>query len=199
MTERLTRAQQQAQTREKLLDSAETLFGDKGIHQTSLDQIAANAGLTKGAIYANFSGKKELIAAIMQRKIDSDEPLRPRESAGSYIDMIGETWAAHVDLPETRRFAMALLELALHGLRDKSDTETLRQWLETVRAFHARDAASLGLGDDPQMVAATLLALDIGLALQHLIDPGAVPADSFAHATSALLNALRKPEEQPRQ
>jgi AcrR family transcriptional regulator len=195
MTERPTRAQQQARTREKLLDSAETLFGDKGIHQTSLDEIATGAGLTKGAIYANFGSKKDLIAAIMQRKIDSDDPVRPRESAESYLKLIGDSWTESVDLPETRRFAMVFCELWLHGMRDAGDGESLRQWLQAVRNFHAQDAETLGLGDAPQVTAAMLLALDIGLGLQHLVDPDAVPADMFARASQALLGVLTKPEE----
>lgn len=187
MTERLTRAQQQARTREKLLDSAEMLFGEKGIHQTSLDEIAGAAGLTKGAVYANFGGKKDLIAAIVARKIDDDEPVRPRMSMDDYLEQAGRTWEENVPTPEVRRFAMAFMELWLHGMRSDGDREALREWMRTVRGFHARDAEDLGLDGDPKQTAALMLALDIGIGLQYMLDPEEVPAHTYTRGIEKLL------------
>ncbi|MFI5931388.1 TetR/AcrR family transcriptional regulator [Actinoplanes sp. NPDC051494] len=188
MTERLTRAEQQARTREKLLDSAETLFGEQGIHQTSLDQIAAAAGLTKGAIYANFGGKKELITAIAERKLAEDVPVRPRESLESWIGALGGDFETSMPKPEIRRFALAFVELWLNGMRDEGSTETVRQWLRRVRELHARDAEALGV-HDPQRTAALLLALDVGIGLQSFIDPEAVPPEFYTRGIEAVLRA----------
>src|SRR4051812_49564051 len=102
MTERLTRAEQQAVTRARLLDSAETLFGDRGIHRSSLDDIAAAAGLTKGAVYANFGSKKDLIAAILERKLASDDGAGAHPPAGSlpaWADHLGASYEANVGRP----------------------------------------------------------------------------------------------------
>jgi AcrR family transcriptional regulator len=184
------------QTREKLLDSAESLFGEHGIHQTSLDQIAADAGLTKGAIYANFGGKKDLIAAIMERRIDDDEPVRPRMGAGDYIRARGDDYEKNIVTPETRRFAMAFTELWLHGMRSADDAETLKRWLRTIREYHRRDARDVGM-DQPETVASLLMALDIGIALQHLVDPGEVPGTDYRSGVEAVVRAFTRTEEQP--
>ncbi|MFI7600846.1 TetR family transcriptional regulator [Actinoplanes sp. NPDC049681] len=189
MAERLTRAQQQERTRERLLDSAETLFGDRGIHRTTLDDIAAAAGLTKGAIYANFGGKTDLIAALLQRKLDGEEPVRSRMTAESWVKSMGESYEAHAPTPEVRRFAMAFVELWLFGMRDESHRGLFREWLRTVRAHLAEDAAVLGdrLPLPTDQAAALLLALDIGVALQYLTDPEAVPVTTYTRGVEALM------------
>ncbi len=52
------RAQQSEATREALLAAGRDLFGTRGYTETSLDAIVAEAGVTKGALYHHFSGKK---------------------------------------------------------------------------------------------------------------------------------------------
>lgn len=58
------RAQQGAATREALLAAGRRLFGTGGYAETSLDAVVAEAGVTKGALYHHFSGKKELFEAV---------------------------------------------------------------------------------------------------------------------------------------
>lgn len=54
-------------TRHLLLDAAEKVFNEKGVAQTSLADIAAAAGLTRGAIYWHFESKADLFHAMMER------------------------------------------------------------------------------------------------------------------------------------
>ncbi len=54
-------------TRAKLLDAARTLFGTQGYNDTSLDDIVATAGVTKGALYHHFSGKEDLFRALFEQ------------------------------------------------------------------------------------------------------------------------------------
>ena len=74
-------------TREALLDAAETLFEAQGVGHTSLEQIAAAAGVTRGAVYWHFRNKSDLFNAMMSRAvlpleqhwrgdIDAEDPLR---------------------------------------------------------------------------------------------------------------------------
>lgn len=55
------------QTRELLLNSAEKLFSENGVANTSLQEIALAAGLTRGAIYWHFQNKHDLINALWDR------------------------------------------------------------------------------------------------------------------------------------
>lgn len=54
-------------TRHKLLDAAEVVFSAKGVTGASLSEVAAEAGVTRGAIYWHFKDKVDLFDAMMQR------------------------------------------------------------------------------------------------------------------------------------
>jgi AcrR family transcriptional regulator len=54
-----------ARTRERLVEAAVQAIADKGFHAATLDEIAARAGLTKGAIYDNFESKDALFLAAV--------------------------------------------------------------------------------------------------------------------------------------
>ena len=57
---RVTRAERQAQTRERLIEVAREMFLSDGYAATSLDKVAVRAGFSKGAVYSNFAGKEQL-------------------------------------------------------------------------------------------------------------------------------------------
>ncbi|HEX3062757.1 MAG TPA: TetR family transcriptional regulator [Usitatibacter sp.] len=62
------RTKEEAQeTRESILDAAEVVFHDKGVAHASLEEVAAQAQVTRGAIYWHFKDKAELFDAMMQR------------------------------------------------------------------------------------------------------------------------------------
>ena len=63
---RKTKQEAQA-TRERILDAAEVVFHDKGVAHASLEEIAAEAEVTRGAIYWHFKDKAELFDAMMKR------------------------------------------------------------------------------------------------------------------------------------
>ena len=58
-----------SETRRRVLDAAFTTFGERGIAATSLNEVAAAAGLTKGAVYSNFASKDELVLALMEEHV----------------------------------------------------------------------------------------------------------------------------------
>jgi AcrR family transcriptional regulator len=64
---RLTREDSQEQTRHRLLDAAQKLFAKKGLDRTSVEDIAAAAGYTRGAFYSNFKTKGDLFIALLRR------------------------------------------------------------------------------------------------------------------------------------
>ena len=63
--EKWTRERRRELTRTALIDSAMEVFGRRGFEGASLDEIAENAGFTRGAIYKNFASKEELFFAVM--------------------------------------------------------------------------------------------------------------------------------------
>ena len=61
------REEYSAATRQALLDSATALFAERGYARTSLDEIAAGARVTKGALYGHFAGKQALFRAVLDQ------------------------------------------------------------------------------------------------------------------------------------
>lgn len=67
MTRRTQAARTQATTTE-LIETARRLFGRDGYTATSIDDIARESGMTKGAVYHHFAGKSELFRAVFVRQ-----------------------------------------------------------------------------------------------------------------------------------
>src|SRR5690606_8288522 len=67
-TEMARRTKEDAlETREGILDAAEDCFREKGLSGTSLEAIAARAGVTRGAVYWHFKNKAEVLEAMISR------------------------------------------------------------------------------------------------------------------------------------
>ena len=62
----MNRAESQERTRRALLDAADRRFESQGYFGTTLAEIAADAGVTKGAVYANFRSKADLFLSVRQ-------------------------------------------------------------------------------------------------------------------------------------
>jgi len=104
---RLTREQKQAETREKLLAAALSLFARVGYGGASIDRIAEEAGFSKGAIYSNFGSKEDIFFQVLATYSESLLPdvlgaLDGAVSAQEAIEILA-AWADErsrdVDLP----------------------------------------------------------------------------------------------------
>src|ERR687888_2407864 len=65
---RLTRAERAARTRELLMSAAAKVCARHGLERASIDEMAEEAGFTKGAFYANFRSKEELFLAMLDER-----------------------------------------------------------------------------------------------------------------------------------
>src|SRR6058998_4036386 len=64
------------ESRDELLTAALRVFAQRGYREAGVDEIAAEAGYSKGALYWHFSGKEELLTALLEERIDA--PMRER-------------------------------------------------------------------------------------------------------------------------
>ena len=93
------RSQHVEATRRAVLDAARTAFGAKGYAQASVDEIAAAARVTKGAVYHHFSGKEALFRAV-HAEVEADAVGRAagaQITGGSPIDQIVARVNAYLD------------------------------------------------------------------------------------------------------
>src|ERR1700712_2701017 len=54
--------------RDRLLETADRLFYDEGIHNVGIDRVLEQAGVAKGSLYYNFSGKDELVRTYLHNR-----------------------------------------------------------------------------------------------------------------------------------
>jgi AcrR family transcriptional regulator len=57
------------ETQAKILDAAEAVFSEQGFDMTQLEEVAARAGFTRGAIYAHYASKEDLFLALMEQRV----------------------------------------------------------------------------------------------------------------------------------
>lgn len=68
------------QTRTQLIDAAEIVFHRKGVAQTSLNEIALEANLTRGAFYWHFKNKQDIFKAMLDRQaLSSGQTFQQRD------------------------------------------------------------------------------------------------------------------------
>lgn len=87
-----SRAETMAETREKLISAARRSFAARGFAESAMEDITAEAGLTRGALYHQFGGKKGLLEAVIEQ-IDAEMTERLSEISSR----ASSTWAALID------------------------------------------------------------------------------------------------------
>lgn len=196
---RLSRSEAQGRTRQLLLDAAEDAFADRGFAGASLEQIAAAAGLTRGAVYSNFADKTDLFFAVLERKLERQVAevggaIRDAgDPAGFVAALRGPAWRRPTE--EQRRWVLLYDEFRLFALRNPGAAERLAAYERHERDSYVEAATFLlgQLGVEPpadlRLIAAVIFALDESLVRQHLVDPDDVPDGAFADALALLLEA----------
>jgi len=124
---RLTRREQQEQTRVRLIDAANRMFAEGGIIAASLRNLCARAGFSQGAFYSNFTSKDELLLSVIERHIQQEVSLMQElvsKSDSEGIDGALERLACRLsELARDPQWSLLSVELQLHSRRDPSFAE----------------------------------------------------------------------------
>ena len=188
MAVRLSRDERKARTRDDLLEAAHQVFLRHGFHGATLDEIAEGAGYTKGAVYSNFEGKDGLFLGLLDAQfVARVEPHLERFRAAEELE---EALRANGRLlAETARneprWAPLLVEFWTHASRDpRRRAEALLRHdrvLDTIGAALAELADRFGVAwsRPPRELVRAASAFARGMALERLLDPEAVPAETF--------------------
>jgi AcrR family transcriptional regulator len=189
------RSQHVEATRRAVLAAARALFGRKGYGQTSVDEIAAAARVTKGAVYHHFAGKEALFRAVYS-EVEAEAQARTAEAidpAGSAIDRIVAGVSAYLDVAldeEVRRITLidgpTVLGLEPEGPADQQPGYV---FLRSSLAAAIADGQIIDL--DPGVLAHLIggLALLGGLLIARASDPDQTRA-ALGPALDALLRGL---------
>lgn len=189
------RAETMAENRAKLLAAARKAFAEKGFAAAAMDELTAEAGLTRGALYHNFGDKRGLLAAVVHQ-IDADMAARAQQAGARAADpwegLLAEG-AAYIEMaldPEVQRIVL------LDGpavLGDPSQWPSQNSCLAATRQTVARLIAEGVMKPVDAEAAARLLngaALNAALWVAASDDPEDVlpkAVAAFRHLATGLL------------
>ncbi len=199
---RLTREQSKALTRERLLDGARKVFARSGFHGASVEEIAAQAGYSTGALYSNFDGKQALFLALMDREIDEHareiaEAVRERATVAERARGGADRWMAMIERePELQ---LLFMEFWAYAARDPQVRRQVAASFARARAVLTRLIADgardfeLELELPAEQLAIAIDALADGIAHQKMADPDAVPDELMGRVLALLLAGATRP------
>jgi AcrR family transcriptional regulator len=191
---RLSRAESQARTRERLVATATRAFLRDGYLATSLDKVADEAGYSKGAVYSNFRNKTQLCLAVLDG-IRAQQTERIAQAMGGPSSLEERLDAFHAWADATigdPAWTGLEFEFATHVRKDDQVrgqlAERERAARETIAGVIESTAAELGvsLPMPPADAAALLLSLGIGLGVRRMVAPS-TPVDVLTDMVRLLL------------
>lgn len=188
------------ETRGELLAAALRVFARRGYRAASIDEVAAEAGYSKGALYWHFSSKDELLSAVLEERIDAKtrEMVALLDSAPPERDMSNEAsreFARRLDtdrdavLVEREQWSLALRdpELAHRYVERQRDARTALARALEARARHLGTPKLPLPADD---VARVVMSVIAGLAMDELIEPGSVRPELLGETLAVIYAGL---------
>jgi len=179
MQERLNRQERKSQPRERLIDASAVVFARRGFEAATLDEVAAAAGYTKGAVYSNFASKTDLFIALIERRVEVQAAEHARRFEGQDLEAMarGLDGQADQETESDKQWVVLAVEFWLHAMRDERARLLMAEQYERARMVSADLIASVyeKAGQQPTLaprdMAIVIEALSVGLSIQAALDP----------------------------
>ena len=199
---RLTRKEQQAHTRSRLIHAAGTVFARRGMHRASIDDVAEEAGFTKGAFYANFASKEQLFLAMLEehfaaRLAELERTTRTEETPEEQARKAGEDFGRAIAAePEWQKL---FFEFTAHAGRDEPFRRELVNRYRELRA-RVEELYRERVERDPEMEAPPIaldrlalmtFAMANGMALEKMLEPELVDDELYGTMLMIFFAGLR--------
>jgi TetR/AcrR family acrAB operon transcriptional repressor len=181
-----SKQEQSSRSREKLLEAATKLFGERGYRDTSVQAIGETAGISRGSIFWHFGSKEGLLAAVVAQAFErwETETLVADVGDARGLEAVRRALASHRrflgDGTDLLRLFYVLMFEAL-GPRP----ELVARFAELHRGLRARGREWLSDSDDlrtdvgADALATILIGALGGIAYQYLLDPDGLEPDSL--------------------
>jgi AcrR family transcriptional regulator len=177
---RKPRAERPEPSREQLMAAAIDCFARLGYQGTTIDRIARDAGVTKGAVYYHFRDKEELLFEAVKDRIGGFEQqvleeVSPAQDALDNLRHVVDACFFHATVSNHRRFIITLMIEAL-DTNPRLSAE-FRNILRRMRAFlvsvvrRGQQRGTLRVDVAAEAAAAIIVGGIIGAEVQHYQDP----------------------------
>ena len=200
----LTPERRRQQTREHLLAAAAEVFGERGFHGASLDEVAAVAGFTKGAVYSNFKNKEDLFLALFKANYDREmDALRaalrnsevpPEARISEFVHLIRDQTAQ-----AGRNFNLLYQEFLLYAARNPEVREELiridDEGVQALAEILQSERRRVGLEplESPLQTARIVEILFRGIGQLRVLRPEAADDDFVQAAIAFVARGLGDP------
>jgi AcrR family transcriptional regulator len=185
-----TKGDKRNRTRAKLLEAAAAVIAEKGFDRASLADIAARAGMTRGAVYGNFKNKEELFLALVA---NSWKPIIPKVDPGMSLKqqmrVLGQTVAKEARARSHlagAAVAFQLYVLTHKDMRSRLSRQNARIYREMAKGL-CRVVAENDLPMPAERFVRVLDALITGLLFTYFQTPKLITVDVFVSAFEALV------------
>lgn len=176
------------------------VFARRGYRDAGVDEIAAEAGYSKGALYWHFSDKEELLQVLLEERVDAPtrEMVKLLESAPPERDMSLEAAREFTrQLAEQREAVLLAREYWSLAIRDSelraryAERQTqLRRALTAALEARARHLGTPDLPIPAEDVARIVMSIIGGLTIDELIEPGSVRPQLVSEALALIYTGL---------
>ena len=188
-------------TRTRLIRSAEKIFARDGFEAAKLEEIAAEAGYTRGAFYANFDSKEDLFFALLEGEVSSrintvERMTRSVQDPEAKVLAFREFF---LTISQDRRWSLLALEFKLFAVRHpevKTRLAAMNRRLVKSRIGILRDiieGTGRKLPITPAAVAMSLSAVANALGLEHMLDRGLMPESALKQILGNYFDSLLGP------
>jgi AcrR family transcriptional regulator len=207
MSPRLTRVEQSRRNRDLVLAAARRMFLARGYHGASLEQIADEAGFSKGVVYSQFESKADLFLALLEQRIEerAEENARFVEelaaSDGLGLDQGLLALAEHVSRRDRAdaEWGLLVIEFRVHAARNPELNHRYSEVHERTVAGVARvvariyDRAGEALPLPANELARMLLTVGAGARLEQATNAEVVPNALVAELLARVPSSVRPP------
>ena len=136
------------ETQARILDAAEAVFSEQGFDKTQLEEVAARAGFTRGAIYAHYQSKEDLFLALVEQRVLTRfkkvrQAIEAESSIGKRPGIFREWITAQA---EDHTWGTLMLEFKLYALRRPESREKLIHLFELMTRASGNDFIELLFG-----------------------------------------------------
>jgi AcrR family transcriptional regulator len=179
MSTRLSRSEQNQRNGTLLLAAARRVFLARGYHAATLEQIADEAGFSKGVVYSRFASKADMFLALLAERIEERAAENTRltgGSSGSEGIALLRDHAARRNRAE-RDWGLLLIEFRVHAARDpelnqryaRAHARTLQALASLIAELYSRAGQPPPL--PPDQLAQVVLTVEAGARLEEAADP----------------------------
>ena len=206
-TIRLTRDERKAQTRADLLAAARDVFVRRGFHRASLDEIAEEAGYTKGAVYSNFADKDGLFLALLDERYEGrvarySEMMLEVDSLDEAFRRV--SWFMAEADQEEPDWLPTLAEFVAHASQHeelrRAYSRSRERFLEAIAGIIDTLAERFGVSLRVSSLEAARWSsvLIRGYSAERRIDPDTVTPELFVELQTAFMHGLTLPRGEER-